>query len=366
MSVAIEPDRIATGLSSFLTDRWGRRVEVTVLSQASAGARRQNVLVDVADRGEITPMVATIEHNLELTLLSVEDQVWALRRAEAAGVPAPHVYEHSEDPTYVGGPFYLAARIDGETVPRRVIRLVEGSGPDAGARVARQIGDAAGRLHRAEIEPGEVPEALLRLPHLTPSAAALERVQEEYELLLQPSPVFALVLRWLERNQPDEPTRRVLLHGDLRTGNMVVGPDGLRALLDWEGSHVGDPIEDLGWLSVRIWRFRNDHLEAGGLGARQDLFGAYADATGEPVDEERYHWWKVLGTLRWGTGLAKQARQHLLGEAPSIVMAASGRRVCEMEYDALMLLRHELGVQRGRERGEREWTSRSQPRSRHC
>jgi hypothetical protein len=46
-----------------------------------------------------------------------------------------------------------------------------------------------------------------------------------------------------------------------------------------------------------------------------------------------------MGTLRWGLGLAGQAKAHLDGSVPSIVMAASGRRVAELEWDVLMLLR---------------------------
>jgi hypothetical protein len=62
-------------------------------------------------------------------------------------------------------------------------------------------------------------------------------------------------------------------------------------------------------------------------------------AAGGAWDEDRFDWWRVLGTVRWGLGLAGQARAHLDGSFPSIVMAASGRRVPELEYDTLLLLR---------------------------
>ena len=63
------------------------------------------------------------------------------------------------------------------------------------------------------------------------------------------------------------------------------------------------------------------------------------EAAGGHWDEASFHWWKTLGTLRWGMGLAGQAAAHLSGSVRSIVMAASGRRVAELEYDTLMLLR---------------------------
>lgn len=120
---------------------------------------------------------------------------------------------------------------------------------------------------------------------------------------------------------------------------MIVGPDGLRALLDWEAARRGgDPMEDLAWSALRTWRFRHDSLEIGGFAARQPLIEAYEAAGGE-FDEDRFAWWKVLGTLRWALGLYGQATAHIDGRFRSIIMAASGPRVPELEWDLLMLIR---------------------------
>ena len=97
-------------------------------------------------------------------------------------------------------------------------------------------------------------------------------------------------------------------------------------------------MEDLGWIAQRMWRFRNDQLEIGGFASRDDLREGY-ETGGGSWREESFHWWKTLGTLRWGLGLAKQASAHIDGSVRSIVMAASGRRIAELEYDTLMLLR---------------------------
>ena len=71
---------------------------------------------------------------------------------------------------------------------------------------------------------------------------------------------------------------------------------------------------------------------------RKDLREGY-EAAGGTWSEPSFLWWKTYGTLRWGVGLAGQAAAHIDGSVPSIVMAASGRRVAELEYDTLMLLR---------------------------
>jgi len=127
------------------------------------------------------------------------------------------------------------------------------------------------------------------------------------------------------------------VHGDFRNGNLVVGPDGLRAVLDWELAHLGDPVEDLAWLCLRAWRF-GAALPVGGFGRREELLAAYEAAGGRPVDPRALLWWEVLGTLRWGVICIMQTTAHRAGLSRSVELAAIGRRVCETEHDLLRLL----------------------------
>ncbi len=128
------------------------------------------------------------------------------------------------------------------------------------------------------------------------------------------------------------------MHGDFRNGNLVVGPEGLRAVLDWELAHLGDPVEDLGWCCVRSWRFGVDDLRVGGFGGVDDLLDAYAAAGGDAVDAEHLHYWEVFGTLKWGVICGVQARTHLTGAVRSVELATLGRRIAETEWDLLRLL----------------------------
>jgi aminoglycoside phosphotransferase (APT) family kinase protein len=128
------------------------------------------------------------------------------------------------------------------------------------------------------------------------------------------------------------------VHGDFRNGNFIVGPGGIRAVLDWELAHLGDPVEDLGWLCVKSWRFGvNDRL-VGGFGDLDDLLRAYAAAGGGAVDEDAVRWWVALGTIRWGVIAVGQSYTHLAGLVRSVELATLGRRVAEMEWDLLQLL----------------------------
>src|SRR3546814_11752293 len=98
------------------------------------------------------------------------------------------------------------------------------------------------------------------------------------DTLGEPHPAFELGFRWLEANRPATTTVGVV-HGDFRLGNLLVDQEGLRAVLDWELAHLGDPLEDLGWFCVRAWRFGSP-LPAGGLATREDGVSAYEAASG--------------------------------------------------------------------------------------
>jgi hypothetical protein len=148
--------------------------------------------------------------------------------------------------------------------------------------------------------------------------------------------VFELALDWLGAHPPPE-REPVLVHGDFRLGNLIVGPDGLRAVLDWELTHLGNPAEDLGWLCVKAWRF-GAAPPAAGLGSREELLAAYRAAGGADISPGELRWWEVLGTLRWGVICLTQAWAHLSGAHRSVELAAIGRRVCEQEWDLLLLL----------------------------
>lgn len=326
------PQRLAAWLSA----QDGRPIEVHDLALASAGARRVNALFRAVDAGGGAErrLALTMIPTVAIQILDVAGEAGVRNLAESAGVPSPHIPYVCTDESVLGGPFFLSVAVEGESVPRRVLRLVEANG--IGERVVAQLGDAMAKLHA--VDPSLAPPGVKPLPGGATIEAALRGVEDGLRGLLTPSPTFSYGLRWLERHRPAEPERTTIVHSDIRTGNIIVGNDGLRAILDWETTRIGDPMEDTAWPCQRMWRFREDAKTVGGMAGVPVFRDAYVAAGGE-WDDDRFLWWRVLGTVRWGLGLAGQARQHLDGSFPSIVMAASGRRVPELEYDTLLLLR---------------------------
>jgi Ser/Thr protein kinase RdoA (MazF antagonist) len=218
----------------------------------------------------------------------------------------------------------VVERLAGETIARKLLRDDEWA--VARDRVGAQVGRACAAIHAI---PTDAVQGLQPTDQLAQYRAVLDGLGE-------PHPAFELGFRWLEANRPpDNPP--CVVHGDLRMGNLLVDHEGLRAVLDWELAHVGDPLEDLGWFCVRAWRFGSP-LPAGGVATRDALVGAYEAASGRTVDHEVLRWWEVLGTLKWGVICVMQAWGHLSGASRSVELATIGRRVCENEWDLLGLL----------------------------
>ena len=120
-------------------------------------------------------------------------------------------------------------------------------------------------------------------------------------------------------------------------GNFIFGEEGLRGVIDWELAHWGDPMEDIGWLAVKSWRFGGKQPMAG-IGDREAFYRDYEAAGGFPVDRERVRFWELFGNLRWGVITITQAITYLSGRSKSVELASIGRRTAETEWELLNLL----------------------------
>jgi aminoglycoside phosphotransferase (APT) family kinase protein len=246
-----------------------------------------------------------------------------LTAARRAGVPVPGVVAAGVPDGLPAG-WLVVGHIDGESIPRKILRDPEWSG--ARPVLAAQCGQALAAIH------GIGPATIPGLPPRDP----LDDPCSFLDALGEVRPALELGARWLGANRPPRrpPT---IVHGDFRMGNLLVGHDGLVAVLDWELAHVGEAAEDIGWLCAPAWRFGGPG-RVGGFGDLGILLEAYEAAGGERLDETAVHWWEVYATVKWAVICALQASAHLSGRIRSIELVAIGRRVCESEWDLFTLL----------------------------
>lgn len=258
-----------------------------------------------------------------------EAMVMAACHAQSITVPEIiHVFGREED-LYPG---YIMRFVAGETIARKILR--DRAFDTIRPQLAQQCGEMLARIHA-------VPQA--SVPGLAASDAASEI--ERYHAILthhnHPHPVFELAFQWLRAHIPsDRPL--CLVHGDFRNGNLIVDPDqGLAAIIDWELSHIGDPMEDLGWICVPSWRFGEIHKPVGGFGMRDELYAAY-EAAGGVIDREAARFWEILGALKWGIMCLVMIDVFTSGLDRSVERAAIGRRASETEMDLLLMLEGEI------------------------
>jgi aminoglycoside phosphotransferase (APT) family kinase protein len=312
-----------TMLASALYDRFGP-VSIGGLTRLSGGASRETWAFD-AIRPDRPPEELVLRRDPpgrpgEIGAMGRE--ALAITAAGVAGLAVPEVLLWTDGPELWGSAGLVMRRVAGETIARRILR--DDTYRQARGALVGQLGQFAAGLHALEV--------IDNFPAPDP-VAELRALLGTFE---QASGVFELALRTLEASAPP-PRRPVVVHGDLRLGNLIAGPDGLRAVIDWEMVHAGSPAEDLGWLCVKAWRF-GAGAPVAGLGTREELLAAYQAAGGAEISLDELRWWEILGTLRWGVICMTQAQAHLSGAHRSVELAAIGRRVCEQEWDLLLLL----------------------------
>lgn len=304
-------------LAAALADVLGAS-EVRDVVRLSGGASRDTFRFEADGR----PLILQRQRSGDVR--DMNNEALVVRAAGAAGVPAAQVVASSADASAIGSAFMVLTAVDGETIARKILR--DERFAHARGVLPAQLGAALAQLHAVDTS------GLGSLP----ATDQMVQYREMLDQLGQPHPTFELAFKWLEAHRP-APRPAALVHGDFRLGNVIVGDDGLRAVIDWELAHLGDPMEDLGWLCVKAWRF-GSALPVAGVGEYQQLFDTYQEAGGRAIDPDEVRWWEVMGTLKWGIMCIMQANAHTAGFTRSHELAAIGRRVCENEHDLFLAL----------------------------
>jgi aminoglycoside phosphotransferase (APT) family kinase protein len=311
--------------------------EVRELARLTGGATKLTWSFDAVVGGEILPLILQQIpparrgglRPIERGGLHGAHEAALLAAARQAGVPAPRV-RIVLVPDDGLGEGTVTERVAGETLGRKI--NTEPRFAAARTTLAAQCGTILAAVHRIDAS---------GLGFLVAQTAAeqLAMYRGLADACDHPLPAVELGLRWVAEHLPAAP-RRSVVHGDFRNGNLIIGDDGVRCVLDWELAQIGDPMLDLGWLCVKTWRFGGP-LPVGGFGHRDDLFRAYERAGGGAVDPAHVRFWEAFGCVRWAVmcmqkGLGALGSQD--GTRRSVEAVAIGRRIEEPLLDLLDLI----------------------------
>jgi aminoglycoside phosphotransferase (APT) family kinase protein len=218
----------------------------------------------------------------------------------ALGQPVPATLGLCEDLEVTGAPFYVMELVDGAILYTEADALSLSEQSRHG--VALEMGRTLARLQAVDLDAAGLADFVRRTPYV---ARQLRRWRGQWEASkTRELPAVDELADRLEAAMPEEDAQ-VLVHGDYRLDNLIVGNDGtIRAILDWELCTAGHALADVG-LAIAYWREagRNDGLFAHavtslpGFPAAEEIIDAYAQASGRDVTAVPYFvafaYWKV-------------------------------------------------------------------------
>ena len=212
---------------------------------------------------------------------------WTLRREsivylalQATEVPVPRVL--AVHPTEQA---MLTERVVGDNWFSRI------RDPATQLRVARDFMTHLAALHRLDPRRLDLPG----FPTDLTVAQLVHHELDEWERVIEfrggdPDPGLRLSLDWLRSNVPDYDGPPVLVQGDTGPGNFMYGDGRVLAVVDWELAHLGDPMDDIAWLSLRAVQEPFTHLP--------DRLAEYEQLTGNTIDETRVHYYQVMAETK--------------------------------------------------------------------
>lgn len=315
--------------------REGAGMRVVALELLSGGACQENFRVELEQAGDGRRLFV-LRSDARTTLpgsidRAQEFEVVSAAAARGVRTPAPRWFGRGLVREDAGA--YFLDFVPGEAIGRKVVASPALAG--ARERLAETLARELAKIHG--LTPADAPGLLGGAAPADPLEHRLGLMRKAIDALKQPRPAVELAFSWLrERATPESEV--VLAHGDYRTGNFLVGQDGLSAILDWEFSHWGSPYFDLAWIAVRDWRFGKLDLPIGGFARRAPFYEAYEAASGRELDPVKLHYWEVLCNVHWAIGSVVQGERYVYGGEPDLELLAVGRRACEMELEALRLI----------------------------
>ncbi len=228
-----------------------------------------------------------------------EARLLSALRGTAARVPA--VFAVCEDPETIGAPFYVMERIAGEPIVSSLPPALDN--PAQRRMISEQLIEALVEIHSVDWRAAGLEDFGKPTGYLQ---RQLRRFGGLWELnKTREIPAVERLGNWLAENLP-ESGAATIVHGDYRLGNTIYAlqaPAHLAAVLDWEMATIGDPLADLGYLSM-MWSDAEDPVEglrahlgnvtrAEGFMTRAELIARYEELSG-----------RSMGDIRWYTTLA--------------------------------------------------------------
>ena len=294
-------------LAEYLKGKISSAEEVCVdqLEQISGGASRQTYRFRLTykERAQARERRLILRRDPSASLIDTDRRIEfaAYRSFFGTEVPVPEVLWLEDDPKHLGSPFFISVEMTGlQTAPARILMEPYAAHHE---KIAEQKWSILGAIARHDPKKLGLAEAMEWVEPDQCWKRELdywEGVLDSDELI--PQPIMRAAIRWMRRNPPPPAQKVSVVHGDYRTGNFLYDEAGrIHGILDWEMSHLGDPLEDLGWSLNRVWCWAGDDRR-GGLVPRERAIAIWEKASGLKAEPAALHWWELFATVK-GQGI---------------------------------------------------------------
>ena len=241
-----------------------------------------------------------------------------LSALEDAQVRTPRILLVCEDESVIGSPFYVMDYVEGQVITTELPAALDR--PEERRRIALELIDALVELHAVDWR-------ACGLDGFGRPTGYLERQLRRFAGLWEHNktrelPIVQEVGEWLGVNMPESPPATIV-HGDYRLGNTIFAhdpPARLVAIFDWEMATIGDPLADLGYLTI-TWAdpagptgtmFDRLTVTLGeGFPARDELIARYEERTGRPMSDLR--WYQALAFWKAAVFMEGNYKRSLAG-----------------------------------------------------
>jgi aminoglycoside phosphotransferase (APT) family kinase protein len=318
-------DDISPRLGRYMAKMLGiPAVEIDGLSRISGGASRETYRFAAryyrAGRAHDRRLILRRDPPASLIDTERSAEFRAYKAFHKLGLPVPEPIVLELGSEALDRPFFIMEEIQNCSVAS----ILQ---PDPYGSLATRIGDqfftTLGKIAKADPEKiglGDL-DGAGREPWKH-EVARWEREIDEDER--EPQPIARAAIRWLKRNPPPPPQKISVVHGDYRTGNFLYDADGnIRAILDWEMAHLGDPLEDLGWAIDPLWSHHNPARPAGTV-SRENAIAFWERASGLKAEPRALFWWEIFASLKGLAIWISAAREYGDGRNADPVNLFSG------------------------------------------
>jgi aminoglycoside phosphotransferase (APT) family kinase protein len=318
-------DELARRFAAYLAHQWSdaSSIVVTAIERIYGGASRETYRLAVRYRkdGAEAEQRLILRRDPPSSLIETDraTEFNAYAAFHGTSVPVPRPLFLETDPRWLDRPFFVMEEVVGAVSSPKL--LAEPPYCNHLEAIGEQKWGILGEIARTD------PLAIGLLDKLpAPALDACwrreldywERVIDEDELT--PQPIVRAAIRWLRRTSPPPPRRLSVVHGDYRTGNFLFDTTGrIRAILDWEMCHLGDPLEDLAWALDPLWSWP-DRERPGKLVPRERALAIWEQASGIALDRAALAWWEIFASVKGLAIWISSGREFADGKNQDLIM----------------------------------------------